>query len=342
MKNKLILTIILCASSLSTLIAQIKTPPYEIIVANNGFYSTGGINYTFVEIFLNNNSNETLYYRGTDCYNSLFNLEPTPYFHLATDICKSGGYIKTAIPPHRSQKMRLFLTMDKMPDKTVSLGISMKLYRWADDNSDQQKQHPLLGRLTDTIILYYNLKHEISLPADESPSVERKKSRILLNKDIYQLTDNDRKLYPLIIDKKHITQPHDTVTYLFKNNKRVKVKMKVINVPAYIRNDSNDELQFYSMSCSWDEFWGTDCNEIKLPGWLCEKNVTKVITLAPHQEYRRTLIITYDLSVKRGTEYRISMSLLKVPFTGDGGLFSQDPYDYVRYNKLWSGTVTIQ
>jgi len=346
MKSKLIIiAVVVITSFLNISCRELPNSPYEIILTTNGSYFNGEKMYTSLSVFLNNNTDDVLYYTGAECYNQLFSLKPNPYFHLATDVCKNNRYTKMALPPHRSQKMEIFLTMAKEPDTTVALAITMKLYKWGDDENDLKKDHLLSGKLTDTVALHYDAKHTPYWPAEEFPLIEKKRNRILLNKDIYQLTDNDRKLYPLTIDKKHITQPHDTVVYVFKNHKPVKLKVKVTNVPVSVHNNSNETLKFYSMSCSWYEFWATNQSDIKLADWECSKNSPEEIAIAPQQEYKRTLDIIYDLNVKSGTEYQISMSLLKVPDIVDWtSLYAwyNRPYEYVRFNKIWSDKITIQ
>src|ERR1700761_8893358 len=126
MKNKFLrfLILIIFATTLaSDSFAQSQKPPYEIIIDRDGFSSFNSKNYISITIFLNNNTNETLYYQGSDCYNIIFVLKHNPYFHLATDMCKNLSYSKMILPPHRSQKMQVFLTIDKEPDRNVSLHI---------------------------------------------------------------------------------------------------------------------------------------------------------------------------------------------------------------------------
>lgn len=219
MKYKFIflIAIILAMASLNNSFAQSKTTPYEIIIDRDGFSSFAGKNYTSITIFLNNNTNQTLYYRGADCYNLLFSLKHSPYFHLATDMCKNTSYTKMVLPPHRSQKMEIFLTMDKEPDTNLSLDISMKLYKWTGEKIIE-KRDELYGKLSDTTILHYAKNHQYFWPREEFVLLDKKEQRILPNKDIYLLTDTDRKLYELKVDEKQISPSRDTILTIYENN----------------------------------------------------------------------------------------------------------------------------
>jgi hypothetical protein len=343
MKNKItiILISILFAISISNnLFAQSQKSAYEIIIDRDGFSSFGGKNYIFLTIFLNNNTNDTLYYQGADCDNLLFDLKHNSYFHLGTDVCKNFAYSKIALPAHRSQKMEVYLTMDKEPDKDVLLGMNMKLYKWTGSKIAWQTKNALRGKLSDTIILHYDANHQSYWPKEQSKILDKKEQRILPNKDIYLLTNNDRKLYTLTTDEKQMIKPRDTVIRTFKNNELEKAK--VISVPVSMHNNSNDTLKFYSMTCSWFEFWGTDRQDIGLPSWGCDGNIPEIVTVAPHHEYKKRLDILYNSTIKKGNQFRISMSLLRVPGDAKRTWDFFWPDEYVRFNKIWSNEMTIQ
>jgi len=332
-----LIAIIFAASLASDSFAQIQKSNYEIIIDRDGFSSFDGKNYTSITIFLNNNTNEALYYQGSECYNLLFNLKNNPYFHLANDICKDAKHSEILVPPHRSQKMEVYLTMDKSPDRSVSLVISMDLYKWASNKNNGNKRPMLVNRLSDSITLHYNVKHQIYYPYNVFEMLKKKEERILPNKDIYLLNGEDRKQYILKVDENQISSPRDTVLRMLGKKTQ---RAKSITVPVTVQNNSNAELKFYSMTCSWSEFFGTDSKDISIPGWACESNVPNIIIVAPHKEFRRNVNVTYDSTIKGGRKYRISMSLLKPDNTKRDWVFS--PGDYVRFNKIWTNEITIK
>lgn len=316
--------------------AQSRTPLYSIVVGRDGFYGTGNKNYTSIEVYLNNNSNDTLMFRSADCSNLLFSLNNNPYFHLAEDFCQQRTYIKAVLPPHRSEKMELYLTMDQNPDRDVRLHFNMELYRWTNNAADTHKG--LLKILSDSIVLHYNKNHQQYSLLKEIDLYNEKASSILPNKDIYLITNNDSKLYTLTIESANISVPRDTILKNYKNKKFK--KYRIITLPAVFRNESNDTLNFYSMTCSWEDFWDTNRSDVVLLRWPCENNMPKIIAVAPHQVYKRTLTIFYNTEVKRDTQYRISMSLLRYPtYIKHDVLFW--PSEYVRFNKIWSNEISI-
>ena len=132
--------------------------------------------------------------------------------------------------------------------------------------------------------------------------------------------------------KKQIIKPRDTVIRTFLNNELEKAK--VVCIPVSLHNNCNDTLKFYSMTCSGFVFWGTDRQDIGLSARLCEANAPEIVTVAPHHEYKKRLDIIYNSTVKRGDQFRISMSLLRAPGEGERTWNFFRPDEYVRFNKI--------
>jgi len=332
-----IIIIFLITHFVNITLAQNSKSLYNIIAGRDGFSSFDGKNYISIQVYLNNNSNDTLYYRGADCYNLLFSIKSNPYFHLADDICHQSKYLKIVIAPHRAQKMEMYLTMDKTPDRNVAIHIKMNLYKFISGKAKHSKEL-LYGNLSDSVVLHYTISHQAYWPKDEFEILDKKEKFILPDKDIYLLTDVDRKLYTLTVEKAKIGVPVDTTIMTIENNKPKKVR--TVMVPLTLHNNSEDTLRFYTMTCSWYTFFGTNGSGISLPSWGCDKNIPEIVNVAPHKEYKRNLNINYYPYVKSGTRYRISMSLLKVP--GNAKLtWNFWPDEYVRFNKIWSNEIAI-
>jgi len=334
--KSLIITVIITASITNATSAEHRKSTYSLIVGRSGFASIDGKNYLSIEVYLNNYSNDTLYYRGADCDNLLFSVRGKPYFHLAKDVCRQNNHLKAVLPPHRSQKMKLSFTADQTPNRNVQLLITMKLYKW---NGWGAKQGKVLY-LSDSTVLHCNINHQNYYSIDDFEALEKKQETVLPDKDIYLLTDKDRKLYTLSVERAKVSVPRDTTIITFKDIRRPK-KTKVVTVPVILHNNAEDTLRFYSMSCSWFAFWGADQKSIGIAGWPCDSNFPVVISIAPHKSYGRNLNIIYDLGVKNGNKYRISMSLLKVLGKGKWD-FDFWPGDYVRFNKIWTDELSIR
>jgi hypothetical protein len=228
--------------------------------------------------------------------------------------------------------------MDKTPDRNVPIFINMNIYKWGNGKGDNDKEN-LLGQMSDSTVLYYNNKHQAYWPMAKFDILAKKQTSVLPDQDIYLLTDNDRKLYTLTVEEEKIGVPRDTIITDYENKK--KKKAKVITVPLILHNNSKDTLKFYSMTCSWGSFYGTNSTGIGLPAWACEKNIPQIITITPHKVFQRDMSIVYDSNIKSGNQYRISMSLLKAP-NDVKRIWDFWPEEFVRFNKIWSNEITIQ
>lgn len=335
--KKVLITLVLGLCFLNSSFAQKQ--PYEIIVDKDGFSYFKGHDYKNITIFLNNNTDETLYFNGTDCYNTFFSLTPNPYFHLADGICKNANYSKVALPPHRSQKMELYLQTDKQPNRNVLLNFKLDFNKLIFKNNALQNLGSTHVQLMDSILLTYNSNFQQYYLFDDFEKEHKKKSRILPNKDIYLLTDGDRKLYTLTVNEGMIAKSHDTLVTLFRKNKSE--KLKYIKVPIILHNNSKNTLKFYSMSCSWSDFYGTNSKDINISTGVCDKNVPEIIEIKPHSEYQQYLPIIYNSKLKKGEKYKISMSLNKCSNTNNS-LWGFDIEEYTMFNKIWSNEVTIK
>ncbi len=335
--KKVSITLILGLCFLNNAFAQKQ--PYEIIVDKDGFSSFDGHDYTNITIFLNNNTDETLYFNGTDCYNTFFSLTPNSYFHLADGICKDVNYSKMALPPHRSQKMELYLQTDKQPDRNVLLNFKLDFNKLIFKNNPKQNLGSTNVQSMDSILLTYNSNYQQYYSYNDFEKESKKKSRILPNKDIYLLTDNDRKLYTLSVNEGMIAKSHDTLVTRFTKSKSE--LGKIINVPIVIHNNSDDTLKFYSMSCSWSDFYGTNSKDINISAWRCEKNVPEIVEIKPHGVYKQYLPIIYNSKLRKGEKYKISLSLNKCSNTNNS-LWGFDIEEYTRFNKIWSNEITIK
>lgn len=322
--------------------AQQKDTTYQLILGGSAETPFENKEWISIETYLNNNSNDTLYYVSNKqvyspygCANQFFSLVKNPYFHLRPIASNNTAFVKASLPPHRSQKMRLYLTADQEPEHKVALKFTLNLYKWPNDI--RNKNNPtLIEGLSDETLIYYDNKYGYQ-PMDHGPQFQDKQSKILLDKDLHLLTESDRKLYTLSVNKRKIAILDSTAYIPFKSDRK---KSKVIRVPVILHNNSADTLKFYSMSCSWYDFFGTDDKDIDVDGWGCEKNIPEIITVIPGGQYERDLSILYPVNIKKGTNYRITMSLIKVNNKDIYG-WHLLPTDYTRFNKIYSNEITV-
>jgi hypothetical protein len=333
------LIVIAAISFAITTLAQGHKPLYSVVIGNNGFASFDGKDYISLSIYLNNNTKDTLYYQGAEQDNALFTLDHNSYFHLADETKGRSTYLKAVLPPHRSKKMQILLTRTIIPNKNVSLKIQMKLYKWVEGKVRQDKGLLLLGNPSDSTVLHYNKQHQSYWSIEDFDKIQKKQERILPDKDLYLLTDNDRNFYTFKAETDKISLPRDIAIRKFKD--KIPKRGKVVNVPVKLYNHTRDTLKFYTMSCSWNEIFGTDHQNIGMRAWPCDKNAPMIIKIAPRGEYRKILPIVYPSTFKKGEKYRIYISLLKVNRNDKWG-WDFSPNEYNRFNKVWSNEIVIR
>lgn len=292
--------------------------------------------YKSVTAYINNFSEDTLHFWYTDCYSKYISIEKNPYLHISDDQCTNPNFVKSDIPPHRSQKILLLLHQDKIPDHDIALKISMKIYRWRKaKKTATPDNHYAAEIISDTLRMRYNKDHNEFFTKNDL-----EKSPLLPEKNFHVLTSKEIASYRLLADQNKITIPKDTT--LFDQR-----KFKTINIPVTLCNNSSDTLRFMSMSCSWDEFYGTNNKNIHIPMIPCDKNIPETIEVLPHEMFSRTIPVIYlQKSVGKNIKFKIYMSVIKYPVNMVQSnpamfYFGFDSSEYTNFNRIWSNEVAI-
>jgi hypothetical protein len=109
-------------------------------------------------------------------------------------------------------------------------------------------------------------------------------------------------------------------------------------IPTTLTNHSNDTLKYYSMSCSWQDFYSVDNRKLQVETSICSKNMPVVLQLAPHQSKTTSLRLiipqTLDATVIR---FKIGFNLIK-PQANDAFVSNLRKK---KENVLWSNTVAM-
>jgi hypothetical protein len=120
---------------------------------------------------------------------------------------------------------------------------------------------------------------------------------------------------------------------------KVKNNYKEI-IKATLTNKTNDTLYYYSMSCSWQEFYSTDNTNLIVHVNLCDKNIPKVLQIAPHKSNVVTLELINKLTNKNiGKKLRIGFNFIEPK--------SRNLIDFNRkeltnkVNIIWSNTICL-
>lgn len=112
-------------------------------------------------------------------------------------------------------------------------------------------------------------------------------------------------------------------------------------VPVTLTNNSAETLKYFSMSCSWQDFYSIDNNKLQIETAWCEKNVPIILVLAPRQvktvELRLLITQTMDASE---IKFKIGFNLMKASST-------QNPFDFndeeesKKKNVIWSNVISM-
>lgn len=89
-------------------------------------------------------------------------------------------------------------------------------------------------------------------------------------------------------------------------------------IPINIQNNTNDTLRYFSMSCSWQEFFYINNETAHLRGDDCDKNIPIVKTIYPLASER--ILIRFKVSKKVSLykpKFRIGFHLIKVESNQD-------------------------
>jgi hypothetical protein len=111
-------------------------------------------------------------------------------------------------------------------------------------------------------------------------------------------------------------------------------------IPATLTNHSKDTLKYFSMSCSWQDFYLVDNKKLQIETALCDKNIPIILTLAPKQY--RTVEIRLLISQTANTseiKFKIGFNLIKASNTKK--IFDFDiKEEQKKENVIWSNLIS--
>lgn len=112
-------------------------------------------------------------------------------------------------------------------------------------------------------------------------------------------------------------------------------------IPTTFTNNSKDTLRYYSMSCSWQDFYSVDNKKLKIEIAECDKNVPTILTLAPKQSKTVEIRLLISQTIYASEiKFKIGFNLMKVSKT-------QKPFDFdfkkehKKENIIWSNLITM-
>jgi hypothetical protein len=117
-------------------------------------------------------------------------------------------------------------------------------------------------------------------------------------------------------------------------------------VATQLKNFSKDTIKYVSMSCSWEDAYATDAEQLSVIWKECDKNFPLVITIPPSQsqERRLQLIGKEQLDKLKDLSFRIGLNLVLAPDSNKlfPKLSQLSNHLNDMKNVIWSNTLIIR
>jgi len=283
-----------------------------------------------LRVFLINDSDDTLRYWGSaDCPSEFFTLNPNKYLRLVGTDCRNSE-IEQKIPPQRSQLILLPLSIEQQPPDTLDLNIGIKLYPWfkSENFKDYENAHkPQI--LTDKITLRFNKDGSRTYTPLDFEEEAKKTKLNLPTTELHLLSKEERKLYTVSVDEGKIITTIATDSQFAGE--------KVLRVPVTVNNNSDKVLRYYSMTCSWLEFYHVDNKYFYIQFGNCDSNIPTLLTVLPHSTHTDIVPVICDKNgLNKPQLFKIG---LNVNICAEKGLFTYYDEELRLYNIVWSDEV---
>lgn len=136
------------------------------------------------------------------------------------------------------------------------------------------------------------------------------------------------------------TAKKENYTLTIKKGKVIEEnKQRFLMTPATLTNNTKDTLKYYSMSCSWQDFYSVDSKELQVDGQDCDKNIPIILTLAPGESKTVEIRLLMDQTIYASEiKFKIGFNLMKVSST-------QKEFDFdfneqqKKKNIIWSNII---
>jgi hypothetical protein len=154
---------------------------------------------------------------------------------------------------------------------------------------------------------------------------------------VHLLTAAEKRNYVLSIDQTKIANSSEEgLNYPPYDCK----KYRYMSIPLKLTNNSNDTLKYITMSCSWQDIYGTNSKNIEVLMSACDKNVLTKKMLRPHKS-----MITYipiriiKMARWSNTNFKVSMNVCRDMGQNSFGIEMLDLS--VVANNIWSNEVKL-
>ncbi|BAU54720.1 hypothetical protein [Mucilaginibacter gotjawali] len=304
----------------------------RLLIIGSYYAADSGGEYEVLRAFIINYSDDTLRFWGSNCQPSeFFKITINGYMHLVDEECKKSVFQQIAIPPHRSLLIPLKLTVSKQPHELIQIKVSMSFYKcYASNHFTEDRKNHRPEILTDTITLNYNKDGNPFYGKSDWEELKQKEKINLPTTKLYLLTADDLKHYTVTADVTKITKAdEDEYSY---------TKEKVFQIPVTVHNNSDKTLRYYSMSCSWQEFYHIDNKNLEIVEPPCDNNVPKEVIVPAHSARTDIVPFIYKKSQKIKQRFRVGLNINK---NVEEDLFEGYDDELRIYNVVWSNEVTF-
>lgn len=138
-----------------------------------------------------------------------------------------------------------------------------------------------------------------------------------------------------------VAQP-DSIKYTLTAGKpKVKKKsgQRWIEVPIALTNTTKDTLEYYTMTCSWQDFYTVDNPNVKTESVPCDKNIFESITLPPGKSNTVLLKLYPADSTDIKLSFKIGMNLV---FYSKPMLSKEIRNQMHKGNIIWTKPITVK
>jgi len=110
-------------------------------------------------------------------------------------------------------------------------------------------------------------------------------------------------------------------------------------IPITLINKSKDTLNYFSMSCSWQDFYSIDNSKLQIEIAECDKNVPTILTLPPGKSRTEKIrLFTNQNTNLSGEKLKLGFNLIKPTAFQKASNFNKENDNGV---ILWSNTITL-
>lgn len=115
----------------------------------------------------------------------------------------------------------------------------------------------------------------------------------------------------------------------------------ILIIPTTLTNNTKDTLSYYSMSCSYNDFYSVDNPSLKVEGSNCDKNIPSILTLAPSHSRKVEIRLILSQGIDNAEiKFKIGFNLLKESKT-EGYLSRGLSAMRQKKNIIWSNEISI-